>query len=74
MKFNENRLKGSGDIEQTRNSRINPLTLTLSLNSWVMFCAHRLTKRNICVKFHENRSKGSGYMVRTRKCYDGLTD
>ena len=28
MKFNENRLKGSGDMERTQNSRVNPLTLT----------------------------------------------
>ena len=34
MKFNENRLKSSGDMERTRNSRVNPLTLTLSLVSW----------------------------------------
>ena len=27
VKFNENRSKGSGDIEQTRNSRVNPMTL-----------------------------------------------
>ena len=28
MKFHENRSKGSGDMERTRNSRVNPLTLT----------------------------------------------
>ena len=28
MKFNENGLNGSGDMERTRNSRVNPLTLT----------------------------------------------
>ena len=65
VKFNENRLKGSGDMERTRNSRVNPLTLTLSLGSWVMCSAHRLTKSNICVKFHENPSKCSGDMERT---------
>ena len=43
--FNENPLKGSGDMVRTRNSRVNPLTL--SLGSWVMCSAHRLTKRNI---------------------------
>ena len=31
VKFNENHLKGSRDMERTRNSRVNPLTLTLSL-------------------------------------------
>ena len=34
MKFNKNPLKSSGDMERTRNSRVNPLTLTLSLVSW----------------------------------------
>ena len=33
MKFNENRLKGSGDMERTRNSRVRkPLTLTCDLD------------------------------------------
>ena len=32
MKFNENRLKGSGDMEWTRNSRVNPLTLSCDLD------------------------------------------
>ena len=27
MKFNENRSKGSGDMEQTRNSMVNSMTL-----------------------------------------------
>ena len=63
MKFHENRLKGSGDMEQTRNSRVNPLTL--SLGSWVMRSAHRLTKRKIWVKFHENLSMGLGDMEQT---------
>ena len=31
MKFNVNRLKGSEDMERTRNSRVNPLTLTCAL-------------------------------------------
>ena len=31
MKFNENQSKGSGDMEQTGNSRVNPLTLTCDL-------------------------------------------
>ena len=47
MKFNENRLKVSGDMERTQNSRVNPVTLPLSLGSWVMCPVHRLTKRNI---------------------------
>ena len=47
MKFSENGLKGSGDMELTQNTRVNPLTVTLSLGSWVMCSAHRLTKRNI---------------------------
>ena len=59
-------LKGSRDMEQTINSRVNPLTLTFSLGSWVMCSAHCLTKRNILVKFNENRSKGSGDMERTQ--------
>ena len=29
MKFNENRLKGSGEMERTRKSRVNPLTCDL---------------------------------------------
>ena len=32
MKFNENRFKGSGDMERTRNSRVNPLTLTCDID------------------------------------------
>ena len=49
MTFNENRLKGSGYIEQTKHSRVNPLTVSLgfSLGSWVMCSAHRLTEKNI---------------------------
>ena len=31
MRYHENRSKGSGDMEQTRNSRVNPLTLTSDL-------------------------------------------
>ena len=31
--FHENRSKGSGDMERTRNSRVNPLTLTCDLES-----------------------------------------
>ena len=64
MKFNENRPKGSGDLERTQNSKVNPLTL--SLGSLVMCSAHRLTERNFWVKFNENRLKGSGDMERTR--------
>ena len=59
MKFNENRPKGSRDMEHTRNSRVNPLTLTLNLVSWVMCYAEE--------HFNKNRSKGSGDMERTRK-------
>ena len=33
MKFNENRLKGSGGIERTPNSRENHLTLTCDIES-----------------------------------------
>ena len=32
-KFIENRLKGSGEMTRTRNSRVNPLTLTCDLQS-----------------------------------------
>ena len=45
VKFNKNCPKGLGDMERTRNSRVNPLTL--SLGSWVMCSAHRLTERKI---------------------------
>ena len=45
VKFNENRLNGSGVKEWTQNSRVNPLTS--SLGSWVMCSANRLTERNI---------------------------
>ena len=50
VKFNENCPKGSGDMEWTRNSRVNLLTWTcdqVSLGSWVMCSAHRHTERNI---------------------------
>ena len=67
MNFHENRSKGSGGMGLTRNLRVNLLTLTLSLGSWVTCSAHHLTKRNIQVNFHENRSKGSGDMERTQK-------
>ena len=33
VKFNENRLNGSGDMERTRNSRVNPLILTCDFES-----------------------------------------
>ena len=42
VKCHENRSKGSGDMERTRNSRVNLLTLTFILGSWVMCFAHRL--------------------------------
>ena len=32
VKFSENCLKGSGDMERTGNSRVNPLTFTLTCN------------------------------------------
>ena len=32
MKFHENRAKGLGDMEQTQNSRVNPLTFTWDLD------------------------------------------
>ena len=32
MKFNENCSKGSGDMEQTQNSRVNPMTLICDLD------------------------------------------
>ena len=32
MKFSENHPKGSGDMERTRNSRVNPLTLTWKIS------------------------------------------
>ena len=33
VKFNENLQKGTGDMKQIRNSRVNPLTLTFDLES-----------------------------------------
>ena len=32
VKLNENRLKGSGDMQRTQNSRVNHLTLTCDLD------------------------------------------
>ena len=68
MKFNENHSKGSRDMDRTRNSRINPMTLNCdpSQHSRVMGSAHRLTVRNIWVKFNENRLKGSRDSERTQ--------
>ena len=48
----------------TRNSRVNPLTL--SLCSWVMGSTHCLTEKNIWVTFNENLPKGSGDMEQTQ--------
>ena len=64
VKFNENHPKGSGDMERTQNSRVNPLTL--SLGSWVMCSAHCLTEKNICVKINENCTKDSEDMEWTQ--------
>ena len=47
MEFHENQSKGSGDMEQTGSLRVDPMTLTLSLDSWVMCSAQCLTKRII---------------------------
>ena len=33
VKLNENRLKGSGDMERTHNSRVKPMTLNCNLES-----------------------------------------
>ena len=33
MEFNENGLKGSGDMDRTQNSRVNPMTLTCDFES-----------------------------------------
>ena len=33
MKFNEDRSKGPGDMERTRNIRVNPMTLKVDLES-----------------------------------------
>ena len=33
VKLNENRPKGSGDVEGTQNSKVNPLTCDLDLES-----------------------------------------
>ena len=40
--------------------------MTLSLGSWFMSLAHRLTEMNIWVKFNKNQPKGSGDMEKTR--------
>ena len=65
VKFNGRRPKGSGDMERTRNSRVNPLTL--SQGSWIMCSALvSLTERNILVMLNENWPKGSGDMERTQ--------
>ena len=32
VKFHENRSKGLGDIEQSRNTRVNPFTLTCDID------------------------------------------
>ena len=32
VKLNENRPKGSGDMKRTRNSKVNPLTLTCDID------------------------------------------
>ena len=53
VKFNENRLEGSGDMEGIRISRVNPLTLTcdhdIEFNRFICY-AHCLTERNIWLK------------------------
>ena len=51
-------------MEWTQISRVNPMTLIcdLSLGSWVMCSAHRLTERNILVKCSENHPRASGDM------------
>ena len=75
--FNENSSRGKGDMERTKNLRLQLMTLTLSQHGWVTDSAHRLTERNIWPKPHENLSKGSGEMELTRKCYrlkDGWMD
>ena len=50
--------RSKGDMERTQNSRVNPMTLTLSLHSRVIGSAQRLTEINIWVKINENRFKG----------------
>ena len=42
MKYHGNRLKGSGDMEWTRNSRLNPLTLTCDLGIESRYLGHML--------------------------------
>ena len=71
VKFNENRSKGSGDMERTpiegKIAWPGSVTLTLSLHSRRVICsAHRVTERNIWVKLNGNRSKGSEDMEWTQ--------
>ena len=42
MKFHENRSKGSGDMERTQNSIVNPLTLTSDLDLESRYLGHVL--------------------------------
>ena len=50
MMLNENRLKGSGDMEQTRNSMVNPLTLTCDLDLESGQLGHLLCTPPYCEK------------------------
>ena len=65
MKLNENPLKGSEDMERTRDSMVYPLTCGFDIESrcWLMCSAHRLIRGKY--ECHENRSKGSRDMERT---------
>ena len=74
-KFKENPSRGIGDMERTRNSRLKPMTLTLTWVGMVdlLVSAHWLIEANIWPKFNEKLSKVSGDTVLTRKCY-GRTD
>ena len=47
VKFNENRPKGSGDMEQTQNSRVYHLTLTCDLEYMGSWALHIVLLRHL---------------------------
>ena len=61
VKFNDNNIKGSGDMERTRNSRVNPLTLTFDLNlesRWLNIALRSCdTKESTCLLRHITTEK-----------------
>ena len=74
MKFSENGCECTGDMEQTPNSRANPMTLTPSLGSWDVCFAHSLTYRNIWVKFIEIIQRVHEIWRGHKNVTDGMAD